>query len=440
MEFENKPEQFEDKPDVATPIGDDKPAAEVANPETSAEAVEQVVTEAAPAPAIAPSAAPPSPPARSNGGRSLLSYLMVGLVGAVIGGFLVIGIAPQVLLMRAGLNNLLVPGRVQVASPSNQTPVTPLTYNGDPWQTVAAVAERVSPAVVGIVNQQDGVYDFFGREYSQDTSGSGLIITADGYIVTNYHVVEGQKSLTVYLADGRELPAEVVGTDPRTDLAVIKIEATGLPTAKFGNSDQLRAGELAIAIGNPLGMDFSRTVTSGVVSGLNRVVDISPEASVRLIQTDAVINPGNSGGPLVNAKGEVVGINSLKLVTSEVEGMGFAIPSTIVTRVANEIMATGTVRRAQIGVTLADAAAAAREYSLPVDRGAYIDSVTGAPAQKAGLKQGDVIVSMDGITVNSVSTLRALLAERSPGDKVQLKVVRGKQETTVQVTLGAAAQ
>ena len=408
MEFENKPAQFE-----------------------------EVVTEAAPAPPVALSE-PPSPPARKGSGRGLLSYLMVGLVGAVIGGFLVIGIAPQVLLTRAGLIGVSGPGRVQITPSSNQPPPTTLAYDGDPWQTVAAVAEKVSPAVVGIVNQQGGVYDFFGREYMQDTSGSGLIITADGYIATNYHVVEGQKSLTVYLADGRELPAKVIGADPRTDLAVVKIEATGLTTATFGNSDHLRAGELAIAIGNPLGMDFSRTVTSGVVSGLNRVVDISQEASVRLIQTDAVINPGNSGGPLVNAKGEVIGINSLKLVTSEVEGMGFAIPSTIVTKVVNEIMATGSVRRAQIGVSLTDASVAAREYSLAVERGAYIAAVTGAPAQKAGLKQGDVIVSMDGITVNSVSTLRALLAERSPGDKVQLKIMRGKQELFADVTLGAA--
>ena len=382
----------------------------------------------------------PPPRARKNGGRGLMSYLLVGLVGAVIGGFLVIGIAPQVLLSRAGFIALSAPGRIQTTQSGGQTQATPLSFDGDPWQIVAAVAEKVSPAVVGIVNQQGGVYDFFGREYSRDTSGSGLIVTSDGYIVTNNHVVEGQKGLTVYLADGRTMKAKVVGTDARTDLAVIKIDATGLPTGVFGNSDQLRPGELAVAIGNPLGMDFSRTVTSGVVSGLNRVVDISEEASVRLIQTDAVINPGNSGGPLVNAKGEVIGLNSLKLITTDVEGMGFAIPSNMVARAADEIILTGSVRRAQIGVTLADAAAAAQQYSLSVDHGAYISSVTGSPAQKAGLRQGDVIVSMDGIEVNTVSTLRALLAERSPGDKVQLKVMRGTQEIAVEVTLGLASK
>ncbi len=394
--------------------------------------------------AIPDAAAPPpmqSPPPRGRNRQShgLMSYLLVGLVGAIIGGFLVIGIAPEVLLTRAGLMGLPAPGRIQVSTGNNQT-TTPISYSGtDPWQAVVAVAERVSPAVVGIVNQQGSVYSFFGRQITQDTSGSGLIVTSDGYIVTNNHVVEGQKGLTVYLSDGRALPAKVIGTDPKTDLAVIKIDATGLPTGVFGNSDQLKPGELAVAIGNPLGMDFSRTVTSGVVSGLNRVVDISEEASVRLIQTDAVINPGNSGGPLVNARGEVIGLTSLKLVTTNVEGMGFAIPSNMVSRVANEIIATGTVKRAQIGVTLADASQAAQQYKLSVNYGAYVKEVSGSPAQKAGIKQGDVIVSLDGTTVSTVSTLRALLAEKAPGDKVTLKVMRGSQQVTLEVTLGTAS-
>jgi serine protease Do len=370
-----------------------------------------------------------------------MSFLLVGMVGAIIGGLLVIGIAPQVPMSRAGLTALSSGSPVQ-SSPGtgDRTPTTSLTFTGDPWQNVVAVAETVSPAVVGIVNQQGGLYDFFGREYSRDTSGSGLIVTSDGYIVTNNHVVENQKSLTVYLADGRSLKARVVGTDPRTDLAVVKVDATGLPTGVFGDSDQLRAGELAVAIGNPLGMDFSRTVTAGVVSGLNRVIDISDEAAVRLIQTDAVINPGNSGGPLVNARGEVIGLTSMKLVTENVEGMGFAIPSNMVKRVATEIMKTGVVKRAQIGVNLVDAEAAAKQYSLRVDRGAYVAEVTGVPAQKAGLKAGDVIVALDGTVVNSTSTLRALLAEKSPGDKVTLKVVRGSQDLTLEVVLGQATR
>lgn len=381
---------------------------------------------------------PPSPPAQRHGWhQGLLSYLVVGLVGAIVGGFLVIGIAPQVLLNRAGLVPLSATGRVQTSTGSNQA-ATPLTFTGDPWESVMVVAEMVSPSVVGIVNKQGGMYDFFGREYVQDTSGSGLIITSDGYIVTNNHVVDGSKGLTVYLADGRCMSARVVGTDPNTDLAVIKIDATGLPPATFGDSSQLRPGQLAVAIGNPLGMDFSRTVTAGVVSGLNRVVDTGDEAAVRLIQTDAVINPGNSGGPLVNSQGEVIGLTSMKLVTDAVEGMGFAIPSNMVSRIANEIMQTGAVKRAQIGVQLEDASAAARQYGLKTDRGAYITSVTGSPAQKAGLKQGDVIVGFDGVPTDTVSGLRAMLAEKSPGDTVTLTIVRGSQQLQVKVTLGQA--
>ena len=390
----------------------------------------------APVPPPAPPVPPKREPHRKHGG--LMSYLLVGLVGAIIGGFLVLGIAPQVLLSRAGLIPLSSPSQVQT-TPSGGAAPTPVAYSGDPWQTVVAVAEKVSPAVVGIVNTQGGLYDFFGREYSQDTSGSGLIITPDGYIVTNNHVVENSKSLTVYLADGRTLSARVVGTDPRTDLAVIKINATGLPTGVFGDSDLLRPGELAVAIGNPLGMDFSRTVTAGVVSGLNRVVDISAEASVRLIQTDAVINPGNSGGPLVNARGEVIGLTSLKLVTQAVEGMGFAIPSNMVKRVAQELMQKGSVSRAIIGVSLMDAKAAAQRYGIKATRGAYVADVTGAPAQKAGIKAGDVIVEMDGTAIDSTSTLRAILAEKSPGQKVTLKILRGSQEMTVEVVLGQAS-
>lgn len=372
--------------------------------------------------------------------QGLLSYLMVGLVGAIIGGLLVIGIAPQVLLSRAGLVTLSAPGQTQAPPAGGGQPVSsPLVYSDDPWQSVMAAAERVSPAVVGIVNKQGGAYDFFGREYSRDTSGSGLIVTADGYIVTNNHVVENQKSLTVYLADGRSMPAKVVGADARTDLAVIKIAATDLATGVFGDSDLLKAGQLAVAIGNPLGMDFSRTVTAGVVSGLNRVIEVSEEASIRLIQTDAVINPGNSGGPLVNAKGEVIGLTSLKLVTDTVEGMGFAIPSNMVKRVSTEIMQTGKAKRAYVGVQPADAEAAARQYSIKTDRGAYIvQVVSGSPADKAGIKVGDVIVAMDGTPVTTASTFRALLAEKRPGDKVTLTIMRGAQELKLDVVLAQA--
>ncbi len=377
---------------------------------------------------------------RRNG---LASYLLVGLVGAIIGGFLVVGIAPQILVHRA---LLAVPSSTSpvVTTSQPETPVTsvsnPIDTSDieDPWDIVVAVSEKVSPAVVGIVNQAYR-YDYFGRKVAQDSSGTGLIVTADGYIVTNNHVVEAADSLMVFLYDGRTLPAKVIGTDPATDLAVIKVEASGLPIGVIGNSDSLKPGQLAIAIGNPLGMEFSRTVTQGVVSGLDRVLSVG-DYSLRLIQTDAVVNPGNSGGPLINANGLVIGLTSAKISADAVEGMSFAIPANLVKRVANEIMATGSVRRAMVGVRLLDKANAL-QYGLDirVDKGLYVhEAISGGPAAKAGLRTGDFILEVNGVVTDSFTTFQALLAEWSPGDEVTLKIQRGSEQSFIKVTLGEA--
>lgn len=371
---------------------------------------------------------------------SLWSYLMVGLVGAVIGGFLVIGIAPQVLMHRLGTLQLSGPVQNGAAATSTGTIYLNASDLEDPYAAIMLAAQKVSPAVVGITNQASAGYDFFGREYLQDTGGTGVIISSDGYIVTNEHVVANAKSLTVSLADGRSLKAKVIGSEASTDLAVIKIEATGLPTAAFGDSDNLKPGQLAIAIGNPLGIEFSRTVTAGIVSGVDRVLNISQDSAIRLIQTDAVINPGNSGGPLVNASGEVIGLNSMKLASQEVEGMGFAIPSNQVKRVSDEIIETGRVRRAIMGVQLADKEAVARNNpEIRIERGVYVYKViSGGPAAKAGMRDGDVILELNGNQVKSVSAIQAQLSERSPGDTVTVRVQRGKQELSFQVALAEA--
>ncbi len=372
---------------------------------------------------------------------SFWSYLVVGIVGAVIGGFLVLGIAPQILLHKT--SNLLV-GTTDPGTSGVTIPV-PVYLNAedlqDPYAAIMLVAQEVSPAVVGITNQAVIGYDFFGREYVQDTGGTGIIISEDGYIVTNEHVVANARSLTVFLADGRSFPATLVGAEKSTDLAVIKIEATGLPTVKFGDSDKVRIGQLAVAIGNPLGMDFSRTVTAGIVSGVDRILNISQDSAIRLIQTDAVINPGNSGGPLVNAKGEVIGLNSMKLASSEVEGMGFAIPSNQVKRVAEEIIATGRVRRAKIGASLADKEAVRRiNPSVIIERGVYVYRVeNGGPAQEAGIRAGDIILEIGGLQVSKVAAVQAFLSEKSPGEVVKVKVLRGNQEIVLEVTLGEAS-
>ena len=212
-----------------------------------------------------------------------------------------------------------VAGGIAVEQAASQKPLS------DARNTPAVRAARaVGPAVVGITNKTV-VRDWFNMPVETEGVGSGVIFKSDGYIVTNNHVIQGAKEITVSLPDGRSFKGKLVGADELTDIAVVKIEATGLPTAKFGNSDDLVVGEPAIAIGNPMGLEFQGTVTAGVISALNRTLDIS-ERRLKLIQTDAAISPGNSGGALVNADGEVVGINSAKISASGVEGIGFSIP------------------------------------------------------------------------------------------------------------------
>jgi serine protease Do len=371
---------------------------------------------------------------------SFWSYLMVGIVGAVIGGFLVLGIAPQILTHRAGYQPMAASGPGGGAATTPPPVYLNATDLEDPYAAIMLVAQEVSPAVVGITNQASMGFDFFGREYVQDTGGTGVIISEDGYIVTNEHVVANAKSLMVYLADGRSFPATVVGAEKSTDLAVIKIDATGLPKATFGDSDDLKIGQLAVAIGNPLGMEFSRTVTAGIISGLDRILNVSQDSAIRLIQTDAVINPGNSGGPLVNAKGEVVGLNSMKLASAQVEGMGFAIPSNQVKRVAEEIIETGRVRRAVMGVKLADKELVRRNNpNIKIDRGVYVDEVLkGGAAHKAGMLDGDIIIEVGGVPVQRVNAIRAYLSEKSPGDKLVVKVLRGSAEMVFELILQEA--
>lgn len=300
---------------------------------------------------------------------------------------------------------------------------------------VVQAAKTVGPAVVGITNKAV-VRDWFNMPVETEGVGSGAIFRSDGYIVTNNHVIDGAKELIVSLSDGRSLKGKVVGADETTDLAVVKVDAANLPTAKFADSDQIVVGEPAIAIGNPLGLEFKGSVTSGVVSALNRTLDNSDER-VKLLQTDAAINPGNSGGALVNADGEVIGINSAKLAASGVEGMGFAIPSNTVQSIVKEIMEKGYVAHPYLGITVFDPETAARfGYSLDIDKGVYIFKlVLGGPSDKAGLQRGDIILKVDGEEVNSVSELRAKVAAHKVGDTVTLTIDRNDRERTVDVTL-----
>ena len=296
-------------------------------------------------------------------------------------------------------------------------------------------AKAVGPSVVGITNKAVA-RDWFNNPVETEGVGSGVIFRSDGYIVTNNHVISGAKEIIVSLADGRSLKGKLIGADEVTDLAVVKVEADNLPAADFGDSDQIVVGEPAIAIGNPLGLEFQGSVTSGVVSALNRTLDIS-DKRVKLIQTDAAINPGNSGGALVNADGEVIGINSAKVAAGGVEGMGFSIPSNTVQNVIKELMDKGYVARPYLGVTVFDPSTAGRYgYQLNIDKGVYVFRLTlGGPADKAGLQRGDIILKIGEVEVNSVSELRQKVGEYKVGDSVKVTFDRNGSTRTVDLVL-----
>lgn len=353
--------------------------------------------------------------------KRLAPYFLVAVAGALIGGSLVLGYgapflakhAPAALSPHSGI--LATAASAQVSEARN-TPVV-------------RAAQTVGPAVVGITNK-GYVRDFFNRQALVEGTGSGVIISADGYIVTNNHVVENAQELTVSLADGRTFTGRRVGTDPVTDLAVVKIDVTGLPAAVLGDSDSLMVGEPAIAIGNPLGLEFRNSVTAGVISALNRSIELG-ERRFRLIQTDAAINPGNSGGALVNADGLVVGINSAKLAAAGVEGMGFAIPINSARPIIQSLIEKGKVVRAYLGVGIFDKTTAAQAgYRLNVDKGVYIAGVQpGGPAAKAGLREGDVIIAIAGRETNTVADLRSIVDAQPVGSRADITVSRNGQVT-----------
>src|SRR3954462_3501391 len=278
-------------------------------------------------------------------------------------------------------------------------------------------------------------------------SGSGFIVSADGYILTNNHVVEGAEQVIVRLLDRREFRAKVVGTDPNTDVAVLKIDAKNLPPVALGNSDDARVGEWVLAIGNPLGENLTFTVTSGIVSAKGRALNGLPgrgQGSIQdFIQTDAAINPGNSGGPLVSVRGEVIGINSaIASETGFYSGYGFAIPINLARTVMTQLISTGHVERAVIGVSIRPITPEDAEDTKLTDiRGVVVNDFTGddSPAKRAGIQEGDVIIAVDGQSIESVAQLQQRVGFKKPGESVQVTVVRkGGARKTIPVRLVAA--
>ena len=308
----------------------------------------------------------------------------------------------------------------------NQAPVLP---------SIADVVAKVRPSVVAI-NTEVVTLDIFNRPSTQQGAGSGWIIDESGIIVTNNHVVEGAKSVTVTLSDDRVLAAETIRTDPLTDLAVLKVKATNLPAVDIGDSSQLRVGDWVVAIGNALGLGIS--AKEGIISRLEVPISVSSGQTLYdLIETSAAINPGNSGGPLVNMAGEVIGITSVKIATVGVEGLGYAININTAVPIIENLVTSGYVVRPWLGVVLftVDEGVALR-FRLGVNQGVLVTEVaSNSPADKAGIKQGDVIVSFAGKEITSTQDLIQAIHTSRIGQKVEITFWRGNAKRTTEITL-----
>ena len=367
----------------------------------------------------------------------ILGAIIGGLIGSV-GGYYLINNKNKTSSTEIS-NNILPTQEVYVPSSL-----------GSFEKDIVNVVKKTMPAVVNI-STVTLVEDFFFGVYPQSGIGSGFIIDPKGYILTNYHVVEGARKIDVTLSEGRKYTGKIVGYDKRSDLAVIKIDAENLPYLPLGDSDKLEPGQFAIAIGNPYGLN--RTVTLGIVSALNRTI-IEPNG-VRLenlIQTDAAINPGNSGGPLINIKGEVIGINTA--IKSDAQGIGFAIPINKAKEIANKLIKEGKITYPWIGIRGYAITSDMLDYiKFPVNKGVVIaEVVPGSPADKAGLKGGDrviyvdgtqiivggdIITKIDGKSVESMEDLRSEIQKRKVGDTVEITYIRNGKEYTVKIKLEA---
>jgi Do/DeqQ family serine protease len=319
-----------------------------------------------------------------------------------------------------------------------------IALNQSAWPDFTYAAEHSVEAVVHVsVYQRNTFFEyFFGypipRESIQAGAGSGVILTTDGYIVTNNHVIKDARKIQVTLYAKRAVPARLVGTDPATDIAVLKVDADNLPFLPFGNSDSLRLGEWVLAIGNPY--NLNSTITAGIVSAKGRRM-LSPDGRYKIesfIQTDAAVNPGNSGGALVNTRGELVGINTaIASPTGSFSGYSFAVPTAIVQKVVEDIVQYGAVQRAMLGIAMTDVTdAIAGKLKLKNLDGVLVAQVfAGSVAEKAGIKQGDVITSVNGVVLKSTSAMQEQMTRYRPDQQIEIVVVRDGQERVFNVVL-----
>lgn len=390
------------------------------------------------------------PKKQKSGRRTLFTALTSSVIGGVISLSLLpalsnLGVLPYEVVMK----NEEAVAQPTVAAGSKTTP-TQQNVTVNVSSDVIDAVEKVSDAIVGVVNIQE-VTDFFsqGQQIERGT-GSGVVyeidkISGKARIVTNYHVIENAKQVEISLANGERVKASLKGADPLTDLAVLEIDAKHVETvAKFGDSDAVRTGEPAIAIGNPLGLEFSRTVTQGIISAKDRSVPVSSSWELNVLQTDAAINPGNSGGALINIKGQVIGINSLKIAQQGIEGLGFAIPINDVIPIINDLVQYGEVQRPYMGISPYDLAEVSSEQrkrilKLPndVNTGVVILGVEALSASdQGGLQKHDVIVKLDGEEIkNSLELRKYIFNKKKIGDKLEVSFYREGLLQTTTITL-----
>ncbi len=334
--------------------------------------------------------------------------------------------------------------------PADKQPVNTLKDLND---AIVNIADKATPSVVTIQVQQtvevpeNPLSRFFGNprgetpERQRRGLGSGVIVSQDGYILTNAHVVEDADEITVGLMDGQEYDGEIVGTDPRTDIAVVKIDAEDLSAIKFGNSENTNVGEIVLAIGSPLGQDLAHSVSMGIISAKGRAIGIIEQGAgyENFIQTDAAINPGNSGGAMVNMNGELIGINTaIASRSGGNDGIGFAVPSNLAQSVMESLIKTGKVSRAYLGIFGSNVdRTMAKGLGLDEAQGVIVGSVeSGTPAAEAGLREGDVIKTLNGKKIENYAKFRTSIATRDPGSEIKLGIIRDGESRTINVTLG----
>ena len=381
--------------------------------------------------------APQQPPKKPKKRHPVLLRVLAG-VGVVVLGF-GSGFGGAIVASRSGLAG--TPVVVQQVQRDTTSDATNANSTDGTTMSVQQIASLVSPSVVAITTEQmSGSQTWFGGYYVQSGAGSGVIISQDGYILTCAHVVSGATSIKVQLDSGDTYDATVVGSDSTSDIAVIKIEATGLTPAVIGDSDALAVGETVVAVGNPLGT-LSNSVTDGIISALNREVTVE-DNDMTLLQTSASISPGNSGGGLFNGNGELIGVVNAKSSYSEAEGIGFAIPINSAMDIAQQLIQNGSVARPALGVKIYDVQDAATAQQLGVTAtGVYVVEVTaGSGAEAAGVQAGDRIIAVDDTAVTSSNNVKSYLKDKNVGDTVNLQVEREGKVLTLTVTLGSSTQ